>query len=129
MSPALLRLRSLPLRNIRPCSGRLPVRPARYSTQSSEPSKPPRAGTSHAQFYSDLIPGMVPVALLGSAVYLGLRLFQSHLAHEKYLDEAQERIGALEAEIEGLLRQQDTGVPQSSSDTSQNAPSRRWWFW
>jgi len=28
----------------------------------------------HAQFYSDLIPAMVPVALLGSAVYMVCRL-------------------------------------------------------
>jgi hypothetical protein len=28
----------------------------------------------HAQFYSDLVPAMVPVALLGSAVYMVCQL-------------------------------------------------------
>ena len=35
-------------------------------TDSGHPGRPSR----HAQFYSDLVPAMIPVALLGSAVYL-----------------------------------------------------------
>ncbi|PCH41413.1 hypothetical protein WOLCODRAFT_59599, partial [Wolfiporia cocos MD-104 SS10] len=66
----------------------------------------------HAQFYSDLVPGMIPIALLGSAVYLtiyeyvsqGLRLLQASLAQEKYLDEAEERVRQLEAEVEQLRK-------------------------
>lgn len=30
----------------------------------------PRQHTSHGQFYSDLLPGMIPITLLGSAVYI-----------------------------------------------------------
>ncbi|ETW84325.1 hypothetical protein HETIRDRAFT_28617, partial [Heterobasidion irregulare TC 32-1] len=56
----------------------------------------------HAQFYSDLVPGMIPIALLGSAVYMALQLLQSRLSHEKHLDEARSRINELEAEIDAL---------------------------
>ncbi|THH08549.1 hypothetical protein EW146_g8954 [Bondarzewia mesenterica] len=58
---------------------------------------------SHAQFYSELVPGMIPIALLGSAVYIGLQLLQSRLSHEKYLEEALARVNALEAQVDGLL--------------------------
>lgn len=45
---------------------------------------------------------MVPIALLGSAVYLALQLTQSSLLHEKYLDEARTKVTQLEAQIEKL---------------------------
>ena len=35
-------------------------------SDSGHPTRPSR----HAQFYSDLVPAMIPVALLGSAVYM-----------------------------------------------------------
>ncbi|KAI0303151.1 hypothetical protein BC826DRAFT_869499, partial [Russula brevipes] len=56
----------------------------------------------HAQFYSDLVPAMIPVALLGSAVYMGLHLLQTSLSHEKYLDDARLRVEELEREIDAL---------------------------
>lgn len=40
-----------------------PSRPYSASTHNKTPSR-------HALFYSDLVPGMIPVALLGSAIYL-----------------------------------------------------------
>lgn len=40
----------------------LPSRPYSAST--------PKTPSRHALFYSDLVPGMIPVALLGSAIYL-----------------------------------------------------------
>ncbi|KAI9510424.1 hypothetical protein F5148DRAFT_1179273 [Russula earlei] len=61
------------------------------------------SSSRHAQFYSDLVPAMIPVALLGSAVYVGLHLLQTYLSHEKYLDEARARIEELEREIDALL--------------------------
>jgi hypothetical protein len=42
---------------------------------------------------------MVPIALLGSAVYLGLQLAQSQLSHEQYLDEATARVNELEVQV------------------------------
>lgn len=67
MSSPLLRLHPQWLAR---SSSRRPASPrrVRYLTQGPEPAKSSRS--PHAQFYSDLVPGMVPVALLGSAVYL-----------------------------------------------------------
>lgn len=67
MSSSLLRLHPQSLArssSFRPTSSQR----VRYSTQGPEPAKSSRS--PHAQFYSDLVPGMVPVALLGSAIYL-----------------------------------------------------------
>jgi hypothetical protein len=66
---------------------------------------------------------MIPVALLGSVVYLvssfkpmtvalltlefhsqSLRFVQTSLSHEKYLDDARSRIVELEAEVEDLRK-------------------------
>lgn len=84
---------------------------------------------------------MLPIALLGSSVYLvrtlfyllslfrnspsqALHLLQTHLASERYADLAKARIEALEAEL-SLLRHQNV------SDTMTEDPPprfRRWWF-
>lgn len=71
----------------------------------------------HAQWYSSVLPGMVPIALLGSAVYMALHLAQSKLAHEKFIDEANARIRALEEEVARLQKDRHA-VPQS----------RNWWW-
>ncbi|KAN0097744.1 hypothetical protein V8E55_002190 [Tylopilus felleus] len=80
---------------------RCALRQRAYST----PSKP-RSG--HADFYASLLPAMIPVALLGSAVYMGLHLAQSRLAHEKFLDEARDRVRALEQEVDALQAQRSS---------------------
>ncbi|KAL6299112.1 hypothetical protein BKA93DRAFT_830157 [Sparassis latifolia] len=97
------------------------------------PSKP--ALSRHAHFYSDLVPGMIPIALLGSAIYLGARLLQSNLAHEKYLEESRARVRELEAEVEAL-RTQQTQAQYAISDATHvrdthatDAKSRSWWPW
>lgn len=41
-----------------------------FGSSPTRYSQSPKQHTSHAQFYSDLLPGMIPVALLGSAVYM-----------------------------------------------------------
>ncbi|KAH8106225.1 hypothetical protein BXZ70DRAFT_1004497 [Cristinia sonorae] len=110
----------------------LNTRRAQYSTQTPNATGSTRPSPSpHAHFYSDLVPGMVPVALLGSAIYLGLRLFQSSLSHEKYLDEARARIDELEAQIDAIRTQQAQATPEPvSGTTSPELPtSRRWWLW
>ncbi|KAI0340946.1 hypothetical protein BDW22DRAFT_1297565, partial [Trametopsis cervina] len=56
----------------------------------------------HAQFYSDMVPNMVPIALLGSAIFIGLRLLQGKLSHERYLDEVNAKVAELEREVEEL---------------------------
>ncbi|KAF9221877.1 hypothetical protein BS17DRAFT_685625, partial [Gyrodon lividus] len=61
--------------------------------------------SNHGDFYSSMLPGMIPIALLGSAIYMVRLLpsFQlSSLAHEKFLDEAKERIRTLQGEVDRL---------------------------
>ncbi|KAH9999408.1 hypothetical protein BJV77DRAFT_905103, partial [Russula vinacea] len=86
------------------------------------PARPSR----HAQFYSELVPAMIPVALLGSAVYMGLQLLQTSLSHEKYLDEARARVRELEQEIDALVleRRNSSSPPAIAKENPSN--SRRW---
>ncbi|KAI6047366.1 hypothetical protein EDC04DRAFT_2622995 [Pisolithus marmoratus] len=81
--------------------------------------------SKHAEWYSSMLPGMIPIALLGSAVYMALHLAQCTLAHEKFLDQADARIRKLEEEVDRLQREHsDTSSPPSPS------PSRgSWWRW
>jgi len=80
--------------------------------------------SAHAQWYSDLLPGMLPVALLGSAVYLGLQLTREILVHEKYLDEARARVKELEVDVAKLrAEKQNTVVPSTGKST------RSWFGW
>ncbi|KAF8268312.1 hypothetical protein EI94DRAFT_1728271 [Lactarius quietus] len=81
----------------------------------------------HAQFYSDLVPAMIPVALLGSAVYMGLQLLQTCLAQEKYLDEARARVQELEREIDVLgFEKPSSPSPEAASATAHATDSRGW---
>ncbi|KAI5118557.1 hypothetical protein M0805_002937 [Coniferiporia weirii] len=90
----------------------------------------------HAQWYSDTLPAMIPVALLGSAVYIGLKLLQTKLATEKHLEEANARIRQLEEEVGTLLleqeRQDSASMPNAPRDghglDAKPTPSRWWWF-
>lgn len=96
-----------------------------YSSTQQAPPKPP---SPHGQFYSELVPGMLPIALLGSAVYMALKLVQTNLSQERYLDEAREKIGRLEEELEGLKVQvvppkADAPLPPQTSS------SKRGWLW
>ncbi|THV08726.1 hypothetical protein K435DRAFT_847567 [Dendrothele bispora CBS 962.96] len=100
------------LRNVRNTS-----RTRLYSTTS--PKSP------HAQWYSDVVPAMIPICLLGSAVYLGLQLAQTRLSHEKYMDAAQQRAALLEAQVHQL--QQDRSQPQPLPSSSSS--SKRSWLW
>ncbi|KAI0786351.1 hypothetical protein C8Q75DRAFT_808345 [Abortiporus biennis] len=113
-----------------------PRRP--YSTSGelpTPPTPPPKQPSPHAQFYSDLVPAMIPIALLGSAVYLGLKLAQTNLSNEKYLDEARGTIKRLEDELDQLRSQQQPQIIPSSSSplsavsSSSSGASKKWWFW
>ncbi|KAJ3995192.1 hypothetical protein F5050DRAFT_1769192 [Lentinula boryana] len=90
-----------------------------YSTE--KPKSP------HAQWYSDVLPAMVPIFLLGSAVYLGLQLAQTRLSHEKYMTEARERAEILEAQIDALQRsrERDTEIPSPKSPSGNS----KWRLW
>ncbi|KAH9844039.1 uncharacterized protein C8Q71DRAFT_731004, partial [Rhodofomes roseus] len=124
MSPRLLSCLWRHSQSARP-HARLAAPSRQYSASSSDKSP-----SRHAQFYSDLIPGMIPVALLGSAVYLALRLAQAHLSHEKFLEEAHARVNALEEEIEALRNAQVTTTESSAQagPSGGSASTSRWWF-
>ncbi|KAH9062091.1 hypothetical protein EDB87DRAFT_1609279 [Lactarius vividus] len=83
----------------------------------------------HAQFYSDLVPAMVPVALLGSAVYMGLQLLQTYLTHEKYLDKARARVQELEREIDALVLERRNPSPTPATiDAAVHPTNPGGWF-
>ncbi|KAJ3487173.1 hypothetical protein NLJ89_g11740 [Agrocybe chaxingu] len=107
----------------------------------SEPPKPPKS--RHAELYSGTFPAMIPIFLLGSAVYLGLELTQLKLAHEKYMEESEREVMALEAEID-VLQDRRAAQPEAASTTttgsgtggreegdpaSSPSPRSRWRFW
>jgi len=103
------------------------------STTSSRPSdadgSPKHQPNRHAQFYRDFIPAMVPIFLIGSAVYVSLQLAQSYLSHEKYAIEARARIAELERELRELraAQGQQSSLSPSSSAPTQNSSFLRWW--
>ncbi|KAI0637830.1 hypothetical protein C8Q77DRAFT_1153538 [Trametes polyzona] len=95
---------------------------------SSSARQPP---SRHAQFYTEFAAGMIPVALLGSAVYMGLRTWQQHLAHERFLEEAQAHVQELEAEVTALRQQlqSSTGEQGSAQSVGSTGKKSTWWPW
>ncbi|PPQ74403.1 hypothetical protein CVT24_001071 [Panaeolus cyanescens] len=92
--------------------------------------------SNHGSLYSQTFPAMIPVFLLGSAVFLGLKLTQSKFAHEKYLQEAHARIQVLEAEVDSLQQQRQIQLDSSSTSSAASAPNNKSedkkstrWFW
>ncbi|THH05115.1 hypothetical protein EW145_g5030 [Phellinidium pouzarii] len=99
---------------------------ASHADGSAETSRP----SAHAQWYTHTLPAMIPVALLGSAVYFALQLVQTKLATEKHLDEANARIKQLEEEVEMLLfRAQETRHNLSKAGDTLSAKSAPSWWW
>jgi len=114
----------------RPCAP--VIKPHRSRWFSEQPPRPPPAGVNppakspHAQFYSDLLPAMIPVALVGSAVYIGLTLAREHLSTEKYLDAAQARINELEAEVDRLMKERAQRKDDAPAAVDKKPVVRRW---
>jgi len=77
----------------------------------------------HAQWYSDIVPGMIPIALIGSTVYVALQLVRTNLSHERYLEEARAKVKALEERLNGLEMKAD-----SNRQISPNSSSKKWWI-
>ncbi|KAK7049669.1 hypothetical protein VNI00_005700 [Paramarasmius palmivorus] len=103
----------------------LPFR--RSYTTSTGNSEKPRTASPHAQWYRDIVPAMIPIFLLGSAVYLGLQLWQTRLSHEKYIHQARERVEQLEAQVQALTQQGDQ--PVSDGNASESVKQGSWWNW
>ncbi|KAF9535103.1 hypothetical protein CPB83DRAFT_803586 [Crepidotus variabilis] len=98
-----------------------------YATPSSSAGKSP-----HAAVYTSTFPAMIPVFLLGSAVYLGLQLTQMNLSHEKYMSEATARVEELEGDIKGLREKRASISDQTSTGQESPSPpsgSSRWRLW
>ncbi|KIL00363.1 hypothetical protein PAXRUDRAFT_821735 [Paxillus rubicundulus Ve08.2h10] len=110
---------------------RIPVHARVQHTRAyAAPTPTPTPRSGHAEFYASMLPGMIPVALLGSAVYLGLQLIQGKLAHEQSLDEATERIRELQVEVDRLQRQRPpTITPTSTAKSTAQAKTGSWWPW
>ncbi|KAG1755872.1 hypothetical protein EDB19DRAFT_1868393 [Suillus lakei] len=108
------------MRLVQPRSLRVPLRRTRGYSSTAE------SRSAHSEWYASMLPGMIPVALLGSAVYMGLQLLQSQLDHEKFLDEARDQVRQLEEEVDRL---QEERALQSLAVSSPRTPSSKWWSW
>jgi len=73
-----------------------------------------------------MIPGMIPIALLGSTAYLGLQLARATLSHEKQVIEAQERV----AQLETRLKQLESEIENVSVErvTPDQKPAKKYWW-
>ncbi|KAI0721854.1 hypothetical protein C8T65DRAFT_629402 [Cerioporus squamosus] len=119
--------RAAPPRKLPLCTAPRRVRARPLSSQASPPTP-----SRHAQFYTDYVAGMIPVALLGSAVYIGLRTWQTHLAQERFLEEARAHVQHLEAEVTALRQELQTSeTAASSAQHTSNETKKRsgWWPW
>lgn len=108
--------------------------------------------SAHAQWYAEVLPGMVPIALLGSAVYVvrvllhsearsmillratsfqGLRFLQAKLSQERYVDEARAKVQELEREVEILRKQESRGATAVAAPpiAGEGYAKRRGWLW
>ncbi|KDR83550.1 hypothetical protein GALMADRAFT_15877, partial [Galerina marginata CBS 339.88] len=84
----------------------------------------------HSTLYSETLPSMIPVFLLGSAVFLALQLTQLKLSHENFMEESTNRVTELEAEINALQQKRSTELKSPTLEITpiQKNPSRwRWW--
>ncbi|KAF8592494.1 hypothetical protein K439DRAFT_1323788 [Ramaria rubella] len=110
----------------------VPGRPRRYlrSCSLSTSSSGVRPKSPHAEWYSQVLPSMIPIALLGSSVYIALHLLQTNLERERYADEAMARIKTLENELENLRHQNVSDQDAAAAVPLPDPPSssRRWWF-
>jgi len=73
-----------------------------------------------------MIPGMIPIALLGSTIYFGLQLARAKLSHEKQVVEAEERVSQLEARLKHLESEIQT---VSVEMVTLERPAKRSWWW
>ncbi|GLB33637.1 hypothetical protein LshimejAT787_0105210 [Lyophyllum shimeji] len=71
---------------------------------------------------------MVPIFLLGSAVYLGLQFAQQKLSHEKYMEEALGRVQNLEAEVDALQEKRASQTQGATPPPSVNKIKKTSWW-
>ncbi len=71
---------------------------------------------------------MIPIALLGSAIYLGLEMWRSGLAHEKAMLEAKEQLKQIEADIATELKLQQA-VDERRNPVQESSEKPKWRLW
>ncbi|KAF8076215.1 hypothetical protein FPV67DRAFT_403887 [Lyophyllum atratum] len=96
-----------------------------WRSYSESTTQKPRSG--HAQWYSDIAPAMIPIFLLGSAVYLGLQLAQQKLSHEKFMEEASVRVRNLEAEVDALQEKRASQTQDTTLPSVSTTKKTSWW--
>ncbi|KAJ6629155.1 hypothetical protein B0H10DRAFT_1988142 [Mycena sp. CBHHK59/15] len=74
-----------------------PFRPA-FRPYATKPRSP------YAEWYSNILPAMLPITLLASAVYTALLLAQLTLSHERTMERQAARLAQLEADVDALHR-------------------------
>ncbi len=97
------------------------TRPSANANSDSAMKKP----SKHLAFYREIIPAMIPIFILGSAVYVvsgmkgwglseihfqvfslkSLHLTRNYLSHEKYVQDAEAEIAYLRQQVEALQSQ------------------------
>jgi len=71
---------------------------AASDSATKQPSK-------HLTFYREIVPAMIPIFVLGSAIYVSLHLARNYLSHEKYVQDAEAEIAHLRQQVEALQSQ------------------------
>jgi len=92
------------------------ARPFANDASDSAMKKP----SKHLIFYREIIPAMIPIFILGSAVYMSLQLTRNYLSHEKYVQEAEAEIASLKQQVEALQSH------ASSQGASTSSTRKRW---
>lgn len=102
---------------------------SRYQWRAYSEGSAPKVRSAHAQWYSTMAPAMIPVFLLGSAVYLGLQLTHQKLAHEKFMEEALVRVTVLEAEVHALQEKRERATHETVLPASDTVKAKKsgWW--
>jgi len=101
---------------------RLGARTSRAYTQQTA-----SGNSRHSEWYKDMVPGLIPIALLGSTVYLGLQLARAKLSHEKQVVEAQERVAQLETRLKHLESQTENVSVERVAPEEKPTKESRWW--
>ncbi|KAJ7283830.1 hypothetical protein C8J57DRAFT_1293724 [Mycena rebaudengoi] len=79
-----------------------------FTSRSLLPVGPPRRRyakmprSPHADWYSQILPAMLPISLLAGAVYTVLLYTQLNLSHEKSMEIQSAQLAQLEAEVDAL---------------------------
>jgi len=103
-----------------------PFRPILHTPKSRFATSTGSRKNPHADWYAQILPAMLPIALLGSTVYIALHLLQTHLSSERHAAEDKARIDALERQLDTLRQQQNRSLAtnQTANHSSPQSVAR-----